>query len=105
MQLVSETRANPRINGKAATVSRLYSITPPGFLVGGATDPMKGEANVLTLLTRNKRFATDAWAWLARIKDYMCYRAMMRVRKLSLVRCLAWVVVVFGSGTALAKTS
>ena len=62
MQLVSETSANPRINGKAATMSRLYSITPPGFLVGGATDPMKGEANVLTLLTRNKRFATDAWA-------------------------------------------
>jgi hypothetical protein len=28
----------------------------------------------------------------------------MRVRKLSLVRCLVWVVVVFGSGTALAKT-
>jgi len=29
---------------------------------------------------------------------------MMRVRRLSLVRCLVWVVAVFGSGTALAKT-
>ena len=70
MQLVSETSTNPRINGpKAATMSRLYSIHPPELLVGGATDPMKASANVLVSLTRNKRFATDAWVRLARIED------------------------------------
>jgi hypothetical protein len=57
----------------------------------------------LTSLTRNKRFATVR-GFGFKNQDYMCYRAMMRVRKLSLVRCLVWVVVVFGSGTALAKT-
>ena len=50
-------------------MSRLYSIHPPELLVGGATDPMKASANVLVSLTRNKRFATDAWVRLARIED------------------------------------
>ena len=45
-------------------MSRLYSIHPPELLVGGATDPMKASANVLVSLTRNKRFATDAWVGL-----------------------------------------
>ena len=34
----------------------------------------------------------------------MSHPPMMRVRRLFLVRCLVWAVVVFGSGTALAKT-
>jgi hypothetical protein len=58
----------------------------------------------LTSLTRNKRFATDAWVWLARIGDYICDWAMMRARRLCIVQCLFGVIVVFGSGTALAKT-
>src|SRR6266550_60822 len=105
MQLVSETSTNPRINGpKAATMSRLYSITPPGLLVGGAIDPMKGECECIDLADAKQAFCNRAWVWLARIEDYMCYQAIMRMRKHSLVRGLVCVVVVFGSGTALAKT-
>jgi len=57
MQLVSETSTNPRINRpKAATMSRLYSITPPGVLVGRAIDPMKGECECI-----NRAYAKQAF--------------------------------------------
>jgi len=57
MQPVSETSTNPRINGpKAATMSRLHSITPTGLLVGGATDPMKGECECIGLADAKQEF-------------------------------------------------
>jgi hypothetical protein len=57
MQLVSETGTNPRINRpKAATMSRLYSITRLGLLVGGAIDPMKGECECI-----NRAYAKQAF--------------------------------------------
>ena len=104
MQLVSETSTNPRINGKAATMSRLYSITPPGLLVGRAIDPMKGECECINRAYAKQAFCNRRVGLACKNQDYMCYRAMMRVRKLSLVRCLVWVVVLFGSEIALAKT-
>src|SRR4029453_6279301 len=57
MQPVSETSTNPRINGpKAATMSRLHSITPTGLLVGGATDPMKGGCECIGLAHAKQEF-------------------------------------------------
>jgi hypothetical protein len=62
MQLVSEASTNPRINGpKVAAMSRLHSITPPELLVGGATDPMKGECECIDL---------------ARVKQAFCNRCV-----------------------------
>jgi hypothetical protein len=105
MQPVSEISTNPRITGpEAATMSRLSTITPPGLLVGGAIDPMKGECECINRAYAKQAFCIRSTGLVCRNQDYMCYRAMMRVRKLSLVRCLVWVVVVFGSETALAKT-
>ena len=37
-------------------MSRLHSITPPGLLVGGATDPMKGECECIGLADAKQAF-------------------------------------------------
>jgi hypothetical protein len=85
-------------------MSRLYSITPPGLLVGGAMDPMKGECECINRAYAKQAFCNRRVGLACKNQDYLCYQAMMRLRKHSLVRWLVCVVVVFGSGTALAKT-